>query len=168
MKIERIDRRFEIIYRLLLLILVYFFWASTVQGQDPIRDHRIAALKGLKDVDLVLRPNVKSEVLSHKEIVDTCELSLKQRIPELQVKESSKNWLEICYITSLNGGFVEISLYRWVTVIATGEDVYAKVWDDKRVILGPLGRADLREFIDTLLISFAADFTRANQKGEKN
>lgn len=158
-------------YRLSLLVSVCFFWPSTVHGQDPMRDHRITALKGLKDVALVVRPNVKSEVLSHKEIFDAYELNLKQRISELQVNkraENSKNWLELSYITLSKGGFVEISLYRWVTVIATGEDVFAKVWDDKRVILRAFERDDLRETIDTLLISFAADFVRANQKRERN
>jgi hypothetical protein len=135
-----------------------------------MKDHKITALKGLKDVALVLRPNVKLEVLSHKEIVDTCELNLKQRIPELQVKanaQSSNNWLEISYITLSGGGFVEISLYRSVIVIATGEVVYAKVWDDKRLFLGQYNRDNLRECLDTLLISFGADFVRANRTGEK-
>jgi len=154
-------------YRLLLVILVCISWAGTAHAQDPMQDHRITALKELKDVQLLLRPNVKEEVLSDKEILDTFELNMKKRIAELQVNQNSKNWLVLSYITYPNGGLVEVSLYRWVTIIATGEDVFAAVWDDKRIIIGRFERNDLREFIDTLLVSFAADFMRANKKGEK-
>lgn len=154
-----------------VLTLIYFLSGSTVQGQDYMRDHRIRGLKGLKDVALVMRPNVKWEIMTFKEISDTFELKLKQQFPELQVKrviEGSKDLLELSYITHSNGGFVEISLYRWVSVIATGEDVYAKVWDDKVVCPSRIERTDLRESIETLLVSFGADFIRANQKGGKN
>ncbi len=158
-------------YRFLPLIAVCLFWTSVAQGQDVLRKHKITALKGLEDIYIVLRPNVMTEVISQREIVDTCELNLRQRLPELRIRkkiENARNWLELSYITTQHGGFVEISLYRWVKVITTGEDVFTSVWNDKKVIFGSVDRGSLRDAIETILVSFAVDFMRANQKKEEN
>lgn len=149
-------------YRSLLYILIFSLWASTVQGQDLLRDQRIRSLKGLKEVAILFHPNVLTEVLPFKEIVDTLKSNLKQLTPELDVKRGSKNWLVLSYVTNSDGGFVEISLYRWVTVSANGENVYAKVWDDKRIIFGQFDGTAMTECIDTLFISFSKDFIRGN------
>ena len=152
-------------YRPLLYILIFSLWASTVQGQGLLRDQRITSLKGLEDVAILFYPNVLTEVLTFKEIVDVFKLNLKQLIPELELKKDSRNWLILSYITNGEGGFVEISLYRWVTVIANGEDIYAKVWDDKKITLGQFDGKIMRESMNTLLVSFALDFSRSNSWG---
>lgn len=157
-------------YRLSLLILVCFFWASAAQGQHFLDEHQIKALKGLKVVHPVLRANVIGfKVLSHDEIFDYLEFSLRQRIPDLQYGKEGGNILELSYITDSAGGLIEINLYRWVTVIATGEDIIANVWNDKTVITGARPtRNTMREVIDEIVLKLALDFMRANQKGERN
>jgi hypothetical protein len=156
-------------YRLSLLILVCFFWASAAQGQNFLDEHKIKALKGLKVVHPVLRANVTGfKVLSHDEIFDYLEFSLRQRIPELQYGKEGGNMLELSYITDPAGGLIEITVYRWVTVIATGEDIIANVWNDKRVFMGGRPeRKSMREVIDEIVLQLALDFMRANQKGER-
>ena len=150
-----------------VVILICLLWGSTVQSQSPMQSHITTALKGLDDVQLVVRPSAPKEVMPLKEVFDTYRLNVKQRIPELQVQETSENWLELVYITVSGGGLVEISLYRWVTINATGKRVYAKVWEDKRLVTGNIDRNGLREGIDILLTSLGADFIRASQKEGK-
>ena len=156
-------------YRLSLLILVCF-WANTAQGQNFLHENKIKGLQGLKVVQTQFRRNVMGfKVLSLDEIFDDFEFSMRQRLPELQYGKEGGNILELSYITDSDGGFVEVNIYRWVTLMATGEDIIANVWNDKRVIMG--GRPDrksMRKCIDEIVLQLALDFMRANQKGERN
>jgi len=146
---------------IVLCACAWFSLSSMLVAQDPLREHRIKALKSLDSVGNVLRPNALVEVLSQKEINDLITVELKQKIPQLKLQTESSNWLELSYITVSSVCFIELSLYRWATVIDSSEDIYTEVWADQRVIVG-CSRESFRETVDTLTTSFAADYYRAN------
>ena len=103
--------------------------------------------------------------MSSKEIGVTFKSSLRKNIPWLSLIEDAgkaNNWLVLSYITTLKGGFVELGVYRWVTINATGENVFAKVWDESRLTVGPWGKDDFSGTIEQLVHSFALDFLAAN------
>lgn len=145
-----------------LLSLTCVFTAS--QAQDVLRKDRITALKGLRELAVVFRPKAESEVLTSRELADLMTLGLKQKAPRLKEirHEKAQSWLELSYITYQQGGLVELSLYRWVRLVDTGESIFAKVWNDQRVVLGGFPREEFKDVLDTLLTSFGADYARAN------
>jgi len=93
------------------------------------------------------------------------EVNLHRNVPALTVvgTEKSQNWLELSIITTDAGGFVEISLYRWVKVLSSGEEIVAKVWWDSRSIFGGVSKHAIKESLDALLTSFAADYLRSTR-----
>ncbi len=93
------------------------------------------------------------------------ELGLHRRVPELALSDTMnvQAWLELSVITTEAGGFLEVSVYRWVRVLDSDEDVFSKVWWDKRVVFGGASRKYLQEVLDVLLTSFAADYYRAKR-----
>lgn len=134
-------------------------------GQDVLAAHKVNALIGLRSVAVVIRPNTPQEVASLKELGDMIEVGLHRNVPDLAVSgtEKSSDWFELSIITTDAGGFVEISLYRWVKVLASGEEVVAKVWWDSRAIFGGVSKHAVRESLDALLTSFAADYLRSKR-----
>jgi len=134
-------------------------------GQDVLGTHKVNALKGLRSVAIVVRPNTPREVATLKEWGDMVEVNLHRNVPALTVvgTEKSQNWLELSIITTDAGGFVEISLYRWVKVLSSGEEIVAKVWWDSRSIFGGVSKHAIKESLDALLTSFAADYLRSTR-----
>jgi hypothetical protein len=135
------------------------------QAQDFRDEHRVRALRNMKDVAIVVRANTPKEVASISEFADMVQVSLGRNAPSLRVMstENSSNWLEISVIAAEQGGKVEISVYRWVRLRATGEDVVAKVWDRSESIFGGVSRQAMRESIETLVTRFSADYLRATR-----
>jgi hypothetical protein len=151
-----------------LALLTFLLSAIAPQlclGQDVLAAHKVNALKGLRSVAVVLRPNTPRELASLKEWGDVIEVGLHRKVPDLVVSDTSKSsdWFELSIITTDAGGFVEICLYRWVTVLVSGEDVFAKVWWESRVIFGSVSKQAVQESLDTLLTSFAADYIRSKR-----
>jgi len=151
-----------------LAVLTFLIPAMTSQpclGQEVLAAHKVNALKGLRSVAIVVRPNTPREVASLKEWGDMIEVGLHRKVPDLVVSgtEKSPDWFELNIITTDAGGFVEKSLYRWVSVLASGEKVVAKVWWDSRAIFGGVSRQALQESLDALLTSFAADYLRSKR-----
>lgn len=149
-------------------LLMFFMCALAYQpclGQDALATSKINALKGLSSVAVVVRRNTPRELASVKEWGDMIELSLHRNAPGLAVSDTEKspNWLELSIITTDEGAFIEISLYRWVRVLASGEEVVAKVWWDSRVVFGGVSRSTVQQSIDALLIGFSADYLRAKR-----
>lgn len=134
-------------------------------GQDMLDAHKVNALKGLHSVALVFRLKTPREVASLKEWSDMIEVGLHRNAPDLAVlgTEKSSDWLELNIITTDAGAFIEISLYRWVKVLASGEEVVAKVWWDSRAIFGGVSKHAVHESLDALLTSFAADYLRSKR-----
>jgi len=137
-------------------------FTTTAYGQDVLREHRINALKGLKEVRHWHQSNVRYEVLTTEEIADLVTLGLKQKIPRLSVKEEADSWFVVSYVMSTEGGAVGIRLYRWATLTDTGKKLLTPVWIGERYILGSMTREAFRESLDTVLTRFAADYIRAN------
>jgi hypothetical protein len=105
------------------------------------------------------------EVASLKEWGDMIEIGLHRKIPDLVVSDTKKSsdWFELNIITTDAGGLVEISLYRWVRLLASGEEVFTKVWWESRAIFGGVSKQAVQESLDTLLTSFAADYLRSKR-----
>ena len=154
--------------RRFLAFLVFLLSAVAPQlclGQDVLAAHKGNALKGLRSVAVVIRHNTPREVASLKELRDMVEVGLHQKVPDLMVSDTikSSDWFELNIITTDAGAFVEIGLYRWVRVLASGEEVFAKVWSDSRASFGPVSKQNLQEALDSLLTSFAADYLRSKR-----
>jgi hypothetical protein len=99
-------------------------------------------------------------VVRHRRVEST------PNVPGLTLLSNAENapaWLELRIVTSDAGGFLEVSVYRWVKVLASGEDIFSKVWWDSRAIFGGVSKRALQEALDTLLTSFAADYFRAKR-----
>ena len=133
-------------------------------SQDVLAVHKVNGLKGLRSVAVVIRPNMPREVASLKEWGDMVEVGLHRKVPDLIVSDTkAADWLELNIITTDAGGFVEICVYRWVRVLASGEEVFAKVWSESRAIFGGVSKQAVKESLDTLLTSFSADYLRSKR-----
>lgn len=151
---------------ILVFLILPIMASQSCLGQDALATEKVNALKGLRSVAIVLRLNTPREIASLKEWGDMIEVGLHRRVPDLIVVSDinkAPNWFELNLITTNDGGFVEVSLYRWVKVLASGEEVVAKVWWDARVILRGVSKQAVQESIDTLLTSFAADYLRSKR-----
>jgi hypothetical protein len=136
-------------------------------GQVPLAANRVSALKGLRSLAVMIRPNTPKEVATIKEWGDMVTVGLAQKAPAVNISDSTNSpnvaWLELSVITTDRGAVLVLSLHRWVRVRDSGEDVFAPVWSDHRVCFGCVSKSDLQESLDTLLTSFAADYLRANR-----
>ena len=134
-------------------------------GQDALAEYKVKGLKGLRTVSVVIRPNTPREVASLKEWGDMLEVGLHRVVPELTLSKATNGpaWLELSVVTTDAGGAIEISVYRWVKVLDSSEEIFSKVWSDSRFVFGSVSKESLRESLDTLLTSFAADFIRAKR-----
>lgn len=155
------------IYRLLsgLVTLVILAAPEHLCAQDNLRTHRIAGLRKLPEVALVLQPGDRNvELLTTKEIGDIVFVFLKTKIPSLKLArlEDWSSWLEVEYRTQTNGGLIRVALYRWVTISGTGESVLTTTWHNSLLVTGRLNRQDFKEALEEVLTSFAADYYRAN------
>ena len=151
---------------ILMFLIPAIMGSQSCLGQDALAADKVNALKGLHSVAIVLRLNTPREVASLKEWADMIEVGLHRRVPDLIVESDTKkasNWFELDIITTNEGGFIEICLYRWVRVLESGEEVVAKVWWDARAIFGGVSKQAVQESIDTLLTSFAADYLRSKR-----
>ena len=134
-------------------------------GQDALAEHKVRGLKGLRTLGVVVRPNTPREIASLKEWGDMVELGLHRDVPELNLSNATNApaWLELSVITTDAGGFLELSVYRWVKVLDSSEDIFSKVWWDSRVVFGGVSKKSLQQSLDALLTSFAADYFRAKR-----
>jgi hypothetical protein len=148
--------------------LAFFVAALASQpclGQDLLASHTVNALKGLHSVAVVVRPNTPRELASVKEWGDMIEVGLHRNVPGLAVSgtEKSPDWFELSIITTDAGAVIGVSLYRWVRVLASGEEVVAKVWWDSRAVFGGVSKHAVQESIDALLTGFGADYLRSKR-----
>ena len=135
-------------------------------GQDALAGNMIKGLKNLRSVAVIVRPNTPREIASLKEWGDMVEVGLRRNVPDLGRLDDAQKagaWLELSVITTDAGGFLELSLYRWVKVVDTGEEIFSKVWWDSRVVFGGISKRSLQDALDALLTSFAADYSRARR-----
>jgi len=140
------------------------FMARPCVAQDPLSQHKVRGLKNLHSIAIVLRSNTPKEIASPKEWSDFLAVGLHQMVPDLIIApsaDSASDWMELNIVTTDAGAFLELSVYRWVRLLATGDRVFTKVWWDQRVILGATDRTLLHDPLDALLTSFAADYLRA-------
>lgn len=145
-------------------VIMVAFSPRPLEAQDILSKHKVRGLQGLRTVTIVVRPNTPREVATPKEWSDLAQVRLHRDIPELKFSpENTANWLEISVLTTADGGEIGLYLYRWVTVHESGEETFAKVWWDSRLIFGGISRKSAEEALETLLTGFAADYLRAQQ-----
>ena len=148
----------------LLIVTTSFTLCSPSFGQDVLADHRVRGLKGLSAVTIVFRPNTPTEIISEKEWADMVEVRLHRDVPELKLMDTNNApWLKLSVITTHAGGSLELSVYRWVRILDSKEEILAKVWSDSRTLFGKLSKKSLQESLNTLLTSFAADYVRSKR-----
>jgi hypothetical protein len=134
-------------------LLAFAFLATQVVfteacfGQDPLAEHKINGLKGFGTLAVVVRPNTPLEIASPKEWRDMVELGLRRHAPELRILDTKNTptWLELSVITTDIGGFLELSIYRRVRVLDSGEETFSKVWWDSRAVFGGVSKKSLQD-----------------------
>ncbi|GAN32368.1 MAG: hypothetical protein UZ01_01888 [Candidatus Brocadia sinica] len=134
-------------------------------SQDAFAEHKIKGLKGLRNLSVVIEPSTQKDIDSLKEWVDMVELGLHRKAPEITLSEVKKSsaWLVLSIATTEEGCFLELSIFRWVKVLDTGEEIFSKTWWDSRIIFGDVTRKSMQDALDILLTSFAADYLRAKR-----
>ncbi len=141
--------------------------AEPCLGQDALAASRVSALKGLRSLAVVLRPNTYKEVATVKEWGEMVRVGLARNVPAISVSDSTSSpsvaWLELGVMTTDRGAVLVLSLYRWVGLRDSGEDVFAPVWWDLRAQFGDVSRTTLQQSLDALITGFAADYVRANR-----
>ena len=150
----------------LVLLATALIVCTPCFGQDVLAGNKINGLKSLRTVAIVVRPNTPREIAGLKEWGDMVEVGLRRDVPDLGRSDDVQKapaWLELSVITTDAGGFLELSLYRWVKVVDTGEQIFSKVWWDSRVVFGGISKRSLQDALDALVTSFAADYCRARR-----
>ncbi len=141
--------------------------AEPCLGQDVLAASRVSALKGLRSLAVVVRPNTPKEVATVKEWGDMITVGLARNVPAISVSDSTSSqgvaWLELSVIATDRGAVLVLSLYRWVRVRDSGEDVFTPIWSDLRAQFGDVSRSSLESPLDALITGFAADYLRANR-----
>jgi hypothetical protein len=151
---------------LLALLMILSQAQPAPTGPDVLGVHRINALRGLRTVAVVVRPNLLTDVVSVKELIDFGEVDLHQKAPELRlVKDTNApSWIELSVATTTQGALVEVKCYRWVRLSDSAQQaVFAPVWSNVRAVFGSETKAYLQGVLDELLVSFAADYERARR-----
>lgn len=145
-----------------LLVFNSFVLSSPCSGQNILEGHKVRGLKGITGISVVLSVNTLTEFFTTKEWTDIVELGLHSKVPELNLRDTNDApWLELSVITTRTGGNLELSVYRWVRVLDSKEEILAKVWWDSRAVYGNLSKKGLKEELNILLTSFAADYVRS-------
>jgi len=153
--------------RLSILSILVLVWANLVSAQDVLRADRIKSLHGLTAIKLVARPRMDLEVITMREFFDHVSVLLHQKIPPLKEQEDANAWLIVEYITTVRGGLVAVSVYRWAMVSGAQAMSFVKVWDDHKLILGgggdiPAYKHMIKDITEEIITSLAADYYRAN------
>jgi hypothetical protein len=129
----------------LLLVITSFALSPPCFGQDTLADHKVRGLKGLSAVARVFRFNTQTGIISPKEWTDMVELRLHREVPELKFTGTDNDaapWLELSVITTDRGAVLELSVYRWVRVLDSKEEIIAKVWWNKVGLFGTVSKKE--------------------------
>ena len=149
-----------------LLIVFAIVFNSGARAQEQRQPHRITVLKNVSVVALVGRSNDEAKLFSLSEINEMLTEDLRAKLPELKISteaNSCDTWLELSYVTSDRGMKADLSLYRWVRIKDTGDEVFIPVWNQPTpLITGQIDKAYFKAKIDDLMTAFAADYGRAN------
>ena len=135
-------------------------------AQDVLADHRIRGLRGLHSVVLVSQPNDERQIVNMKELDDFTTVLLGRDIRELKIArtlEDTPNWLQTTYIITDRCGTIQLAVLRWVRLLGTNTEMMAKIWSDERALIGPVTLTQIKKAHEDLLMSFAADYIRANR-----
>ena len=148
-----------------IAFLAAFSVARPVAGQDVLAEHKIRSLRGLSSVAIVIRPSTDQDRANVKEWGDRLEVALTRAVPSLgrSKTDDAKAWLELVVVSTSSGAALELGLYRWARIIDSGEEVFSKVWSDSKFMFGSPSDSSLRESLDQLVTSLAADLARANR-----
>lgn len=154
--------------RRVALLMVFLMLSMPRNGlpQDHFAQDRIKGLKGIHNVALLYQTNFAREVFSFRELADWVELGLHRNAPDLVVlvPQKTATWIIVNVLTEDRGGRVDISIYRRVKVLDSGQEISAIVWSDGRTLFGSVSKEGMRDSIDILLTRFAADYARSKRQ----
>lgn len=127
---------------------------------------RAKALQNLPPIAIVIQPSMRVEKVTVTEAADIVQADVNRALPDFQIVrnvEGARAWMELGIVTAPEGGMVELAVYRWVRIEGINDDVFTKVWSESRLVLRGVNRTILREAIDSLVTTFAADYLRAKK-----
>jgi hypothetical protein len=150
-----------------VLLLISLFTSSIVFSQiDVLRAESVKSLRGLRELQLVVRANDIRQVIRSQDLFDYIIILLKQKAPILRVAEDSDAWLELSYITHERGGLLSVYLHRHAVVTGLKESSFVTVWKNSKIHFGSGSIDDhkhaLKGALDEILTGFVADYYRAN------
>jgi hypothetical protein len=156
-----------------VLIAVVCF-VTTASAQDSLRAEQFKALKGLPEITVIVhQPNDSDELptliarlgLDAKALGDVITVAFAKNVPSLRISDRFRNdrpYLEISWYGNATAMSVSLNLWRWTRIAETGESVFAVVWTQGTLFVGP-NRQIIRDKLDDFATAFAADYLRANR-----
>ena len=134
-------------------------------GGNVLFQEKVSALKSLNKIQTVFRISASqpTELISVNDLSDFVVIGLRRHAPDLAEAVDASDWLQVSLVMTRSGGWVSVSVYRHVRVLASGMDVFAPVWSDGTGYFGSMPKADVKEGLDNLLIRFSADYLRASR-----
>jgi hypothetical protein len=153
--------------RLGAVLGVLLFTSQVGRAQDVLAEQQILGLRGLNSVYVVfsVSDKTKEQIFRQQDVANFVTVALARDVRKLKVSGDPKTaeWLEVSVVLRDNAAFIDIRVHRWVTLIGTRTDFFATAWGNSTLVSGgTLTMSKLKEAVQTLLTSFAADYIRAN------
>jgi hypothetical protein len=152
---------------LAVLTLVAGSLAIAAQPSADARTDRIRTLENLPPIAIEARPDMGVQAMSETELRNAVKDALSRRAHDLSIvgsADKAEARAELSVVTAREGGRVQLAIYRPVRIAGVSEEVFAPVWSESRLILRGVNRAIIRESIDSLVATFAADYEEARKR----
>jgi hypothetical protein len=150
--------------RFSLFFVFYLTAAGALSAQDPLAEQRVLGLKGVTSVAIVFQPVDELNLVRRDELADMIQASFARDFRNLTMARTSPEetpiWLNLNYVITEGGGFMQLAIYRWVQL--DGMDLFAETWHTSRVLIGTPTADGMRETLQALMKNFAADHLKAN------
>jgi hypothetical protein len=152
---------------LAVLTLVAGTLAIAAQPTADARAHRIRTLENLPPIAIAVRADMGVQAMSESELTNVVKEALNRRARDLSIIDSADKAqarAELDVVTAREGGRVQLAIYRPVRIAGVPDEVFAPVWSESRLILRGVNRTIIRESIDSLVATFAADYDEARKR----
>jgi hypothetical protein len=152
--------------------VVLFCGSEPLLAQNPLTRNHYKALKNVKEVRFLLRvPDDSDRVRATKTALgldasvlsDLVTVAFEKSGRKLLLSRGAdKPYLVLGWVGDDDAMSLSLTLWRWVRVTATADDLFVPVWQKEMLVVGP-DRQTIRDCIEQFATAFAADHIRANR-----